>query len=269
MSSEMQHYIRSMPNEDLIAAYNFQKREFTEEALMLMEQEIDERNLDPKEAEELYEKAKETRTFEPEEFVQFAYTFSRTDIPLAVMALREKKIPFLVDTAATSDALPLDSEAAREYHILVHQEYCDEAKEELGHLFQHNGDRLTAKDLPPADRLKSVNFYELRLTEAQLEEEVSVKLSHDESRHIIELGKQVLEHADEIEQRIERPLFYYDNIEELIDSLQNDLEAVLSVADLLAILEIVQVSCDREAFDEAILPAAVSVLEFIESISGA
>jgi hypothetical protein len=71
-----------------------------------------------------------------------------------------------------------------------------------------------------------------------------------------------MEEADDVEERTGRMLFYFDNLGEVAGRLERGTEASLTRADLLTILETLQVYCDEEGYPESLDSVAEGLLSF-------
>ena len=109
------------------------------------------------------------------------------------------------------------------------------------------------------ERLKAFNFHDLHITEQQAYELLEVSFTEKENEVIVSYGNRLLSEADEIEDKQERVLFYYDSIEALTEKLQSNEAGHLNRSDLLAILEILQVFCIEDDFP-AFMDESISTL---------
>lgn len=264
MSSQLRQIVKEYDNEYLLQQYYEKRDEYSEEAIAIMEEEIARRDIDEETLRryrgEEQEEAKE-RSFSEKDFVAFDHVFSQTDMLLVNSILRDAQIPFYADNPPLSSVLPTETEASRTYTIHVHRDFVDQAHELLDtHFVKENGAyRLRHTDTK--DRLKALNFFEISLSPKELEEEVEVSLSPSEADAIRGYAGRLLQEADTVEKELERPIFYYDNLEELSERLSSAGETRLRKMDLLTIVEILQVYCEDPRFPTFLNDVADALLD--------
>ncbi|MCU0609674.1 MAG: hypothetical protein MUF22_07925 [Chitinispirillaceae bacterium] len=253
--SDLRTVIADYTDEYLCEEFNNHSESYTPEALAIMKDEISRRGLAP---DGTAVPADEGRT-EPEgpvsldnkDFEKFEHAFTHIDLLLASNVLRDRNIPFFPDNPQTTTTFPLQGESDALYTIRVHKDRVQEAHELLDEHFVKEENRYRLKYTAAKDRLKSFNFHDVRDSGAG--GELNVSFTPDEKLVIIALGKRLLKEADKIEQTQERVLFYYDAVEPLLERLESGADT-LSRADLLAMLEILQVYVDelQANFDDTI-----------------
>jgi hypothetical protein len=268
MASELRDNIREFDDEFLVDQFTSHRDEYTEEALGIMDEEIRERGLDERIASSLSDSAEAAATsdgkaYTADQFVALDEPFSRTDLLIAHAMLREENVPFFVDAAGSSEALPLEAESSPHYTIHVHQDHLDQARELIDAHFHKTEGRYVTRYSGPRDRLKAFGFHEVPFTEAELEEEVDVSFTDSEREAIRGYVIRLMNEADAVEERTGQVLFYYDNLEEVSRRLEKGTEASLSRADLLTILEALQIYCDEQGYPESLDSVADGLLNFV------
>ncbi|KMQ50805.1 hypothetical protein CHISP_2328 [Chitinispirillum alkaliphilum] len=254
-------------DEELAKQYLYHKDEYTPEALRIIEQEIESRELDIDKLREKLENSrdkgqKNIQGYRPEEFNQLQGAFSHTDILLVSAILREHKIPFYIDKPISGETIPLESEATKVFHVKIHNQHLDTAKELIEEHFMPEEGMYTLKHSDLKDRLKAFSFSDIHLDEKTAAEKLEVSFSAEEVRTIKKFAKKLLEEADEIEQQQQRILFYYDSIEPLLEKIETSTDYSLSRTDLLTVLEICQVYCDHPDFPQSTEELISSLLSF-------
>ena len=261
LKSELQNYTDAQLSEQLLEHHD----EYTPEALALLQEEAGRRNLDIERQRQLLdEKNTEARVIrlDVKDFEQFDHQFTRVDLELAAVILRDHEIPFYADNTKSSATIPLESEAAPQYSIHVHKSGIEKAHELLDEHFEKVDGSYRLKKMNIREQLKLFSFNELHLGELEALEEVEVSFSAQEKEVILGYAKKVLEEGDQIEQSQDRVLFYYDSIETVIELLSEGDTAAFSKTALLTILEILQVVCDDPAFPEFMNETITSLLGF-------
>lgn len=262
--SEIIERIKEFGDEFLLEQYNQRKDDYTEEALTLMKEEITLRNLENnihvKNSEESTEENDSGN--EQEELIPLENKFSRTDLILAQSILTEEKIPFFVTSSTQSSALPIEAEAINSYSISVPKSQMEKTKESLNKHFHSTGGLFSAKFLTIKERLKSFCFYDISLSADELEEEVDVQFSSEESMKIELYINKLYKEAEILELKSEKVLFYIDNLQECLNHLKDPNCSTFTKTDLLTILEALQVYCDEEDFPPLLENTAEVLLNF-------
>ena len=118
-------------DEQLVEQLLFHHEEYTPEALAMLRDEVEKRNLDVEKQKELLLKEKgsdiEVVQLDSKDFKQFDHVFSRMDLELAAIILRENQIPFYADNPKSSNTIPLEAEVEREFSIHVHTSGLEKA----------------------------------------------------------------------------------------------------------------------------------------------
>jgi hypothetical protein len=74
-------------------------------------------------------------------------------------------------------------------------------------------------------------------------------------------GQRLLTEVEDIEQKQQRVVFFYDSIDPLLDALKKK-KYKLTPTDLLTVLEILQVYCDDPDFPSSMDDAILSLIDF-------
>ncbi|MBN2037477.1 MAG: hypothetical protein JW768_12100 [Chitinispirillaceae bacterium] len=262
--SELRSTIRELSDQELATQYLHHKEDYTPEALAIMKEEMDARQLDQSAAADAAGGVQEDLpelSFKSEDFVRFDHSFSRTDLLLASAMLREHAVPFFVDNPTSTETIPIESELEKRYTLNIPKPFIEKAHELLDEHFVKADNRYLLKYSGARDRLKAFNFHDIHLTESESFEEVQVTLAQEERQTVVSLGRRLLGEAEAVEQAQERVLFYYDSIEPLIARLQAPGTSSLTKNDLLAILEILQVYVDDPALPASMDEAIVQLLD--------
>jgi len=256
--------IEEFSDEFLLDQYSNNQHEYTAEALKIMEEEIHKRGLlnandsssdDDSEQERLAQYLKE-------EFVPLEHGFSQMDISLAAEILKEERIPFTVDDNRHSGAIPVESELTHTYTISVPKSLFENAQTSLNQIFQKSDGRFSVKYASIRERLKAFCFHEINLSWDEIHDEVEVHFSAEELSAIRSLIVRLQSEADTIESETGEMLFYYDNLEECAGHLAENDRQSFSKADLLTILEVLQVYCEKSDFPQSLEKTAEILLNF-------
>jgi hypothetical protein len=261
LKTELQNYTDAQLAAQLLEHHD----EYTPEALLLLEEEARKRNLDLDKQRELLEQNSAEPTIlqmDKEDFKPFDHLFTRIDLELAAVILRDNQIPFFADNFRSTATIPLESEAAPQFSIHVHKSGIEKAHELLDEHFEKIEGSYRLKKMSIKEQLKLFSFHELQLSEYDAMEEVEVSLSNQEKETIRSFGTKVLEESDQIEKKQDRVLFYYDTIETVIERLTKGDSTAFSKTELLTILEILQVTCDEPEFPDFMDEAISSLLGF-------
>jgi hypothetical protein len=260
--SELLNTIRDFSDEQLRNAFFREKDQYTDEAMEIIRVEFMKRGLTQEPGDVKKEEAVSTIRLKSEDFVRFDYSFSRTDLVLATAVLRDNSVAFFVDNPTSSDIIPFENESEKRYSILIHKSFIDKSHELLDEHFVKADNKYLLKYTGARDRLRAFNFNDIHLTEKAAGEELDVAFSADEINIIIALGIRLLKEAEQIENKQERVLFYYDCIEPLIGRLREHGRTSLSRNDLLTVLEILQVYADDPCLPPSADEAIFQLLAF-------
>lgn len=259
----LQEKVKEFTDEFLLKQFFNHKDEYQPEALEVLKKELEDRKIDYSNVQSAMKSITlpETKSYKTEDFVEFDHAFSSIDILLATSILKESEVVFFVDHISDS-LFPVESKAVETFKIKVHHDYIEKSHELLDEHFEKRDGRYLLKITTPRERLKAFSFYELRLTEQEDKEFLSVSLSSDERVAIAKYGKRLLDEVDTIESEQDRVVFYYDSIEDLIDLLNKKDTISIHKSQLLAILEILQIYCDDSEFPSFLDETIANILGF-------
>jgi hypothetical protein len=264
MNAELRERIQGFSDEFLVRQYTAARDEYTPEAIEVMEHELKARNIDPsayaENAGDDHARQGQRTVLSRDDFTAFEHRFERTDLLVAEAVLRDLSIPFLIETS-DSDAVPLQTEADRLYTLFVHKDSAAKAHEALDEHFDKAEGAYRSKYTDIKDRLRALSWHDVHFSEDELEEEVHISYSEAERTPIAAYAKKLMREADQIEQNQGRVLFYYDNLEGLVERLEENRDACTR-AELLALLETLQVYCDDPAFPGHLEPVAEQLMQF-------
>ena len=258
MNSSLLETIKKYSNAELIRQYMLHRDEFMDETIGMMKSEIEARGIGEEEIAQVIEDAQEIEDESPvflhydkNLFSPLDGGFSTNDSLLVRSMFTDGKIPFFVD--ASSSILPFTGEEldAHLVKFTVHNDSLEKAKSIIAEHFDLADNRYILKFSDAKTRLKSFNFYEIPHSVLESKEIVDVDFSKAEKEVVITLGTRLLKEADDIEASQNRVIFYFDNIEDLIERLSSEAPLGLSHADLLTALEILQIYCDEPDFPAA------------------
>ncbi|MDD5676072.1 MAG: hypothetical protein PHC61_18010 [Chitinivibrionales bacterium] len=198
-------------------------------------------------------------TLQPDECVPLSHPLHINDTTIAAPLLREAHIPFLM----TPVAVP--GEALTQVNFLVRPQDKQNAEETLlRHFALVNGTmRIQYEDVrqhlrgfdPSSSSLSGIH-----------EMELEIHLSPAEREAIGVLGRRLLTEVDAVEAAQERVVFYYDNIEAVIDKI-NSAEAALNPSDMMTVLEILQIYADDPLFPALLWDSAKALLNCLAELS--
>jgi len=268
MNDELRERLRRLPDHELFELYDKHRDEYTEEAAAMMQEELQSRGIDAaaKTAGAVKQEADQGRRYRREDFMPLAHQFSRVDIMLAQLILREHAIAFFVELPApASSVLPIEADVMQRYTVHVPREDFERAGGIIEEHFCAAGGTYRRKELGTKDRLRSFCFHEAPMSEREAAEEVGVRFSEEERRRIVSCIDRAIADADALEQRLERGIFYYDNLEPLRGRLSASDAATLTKEDLLTILEVLQIFCDEDGFGRELETVAADILGFFSA----
>jgi hypothetical protein len=259
----LQEKIKEFSDEFLMQQYFNHKDDYQPEALELLKKELENRKIDYSSIQSAMKSIQlpETKTYKTEDFIEFDHAFSSIDILLATSILKESEVVFFVDHVSDS-LFPVESKATEVFKIKVHHDFIEKSHELLDEHFEKRDGRYLLKITAPRERLKALSFFELRLTEQEDKEFLSVSLSSDERVAITKYGKRLLDEVDTIESEQDRVVFYYDSIEELLELLNEKDTVSIHKSQLLAVLEILQIYCDDPEFPSFLDETIANILGF-------
>jgi hypothetical protein len=267
MSNDLRELAKNYTNGYLLEQYYLKRESYVPAAVEILKDEIARRGISQEETDAFVKMATEKpQTYDRGDFVPFDEQFSQTDILLASSILRELEIPFFLDNPGQS-ALPTELEAVRRYSIHVHKDFSDKAHAALAEHFYKSGGVFAQKELGLHGQLKAINFCELRLPDTALTDRVKAQFSPHERAAIACYARKLVNEADAVEEREGRTLFYYDNLEDLAAKFEEEEPSGLTIADILASMEVLQVYCGEPDFPADLDETIRGLLTFIESLS--
>jgi hypothetical protein len=261
MDEYLKNRLSEMPDKDLLDLYLSHRDEYTEEAVAMMKAEMVVRKIEPEAGQS--QKPGQPVSYSRTDFTTLEHAFPQVDILLVQLMLRESGIPFFVQVPpARSSVLPVDGELMQNYTLNVLAAKKEQAQAIINEHFSVNDGVYARRNLGGKDRLRSISFNEIPVSELEMAEEVEVDLSAQERSIIEKMAARAINEADAIETRLERGIFFYDNLEVLCEKLKSD-DTTLTRGDLLAILEVLQIFCDEPDFPESLEKSACAIIEFL------
>jgi hypothetical protein len=258
--SDLRTAISEFTDEQLLHEYRHEQKEYTPEAFAVIREEIARRGLQANA--DSVEPDGEPLELNPQDFIAFDHSFSRTDLLFASAVLRENNIPFFPDNPSSTPTIPTENVANQRFTIRVHSTFAGKAHELLDEHFIKADNRYLLKYTGSRERLKVFIFADIHLSEQEAAEELEVGFSAQEKEIIITLGQRLTAEADKVEAAQDRVLFYYDSIEPLLMRLQEPGRTTLTRSDLLTTLEIPQVYADDPALPASMDEAVAQLLSF-------
>lgn len=266
---QLEEAVKDFSDEYLLDQFTKHSEEYTPDALKLLGEEIERRKISSASEPEAGSGRKvRTGTLEldSEDFMKLDHYFTHTDVLLAVAMLRDNNLLFFIGNEASGDTIPLQSEASKRFTLHVHKSNLEEAHRLLDEHFDKADGLYQLRCSGARDRLKVFSFSDIRITDVEAKEKIEVVLSEDEKSVIIKYGNRLLSEADQIEEQQERVLFYYDCIEQVIESLESGKVLMMYRSDLLTILEILQVYCGEPDFPSDMDETISSLLGFFTEV---
>jgi hypothetical protein len=270
MDSELRLRFEEMTDSSLVEQYTRLRHEYTGEAVAMMKEELARRAIDVGALEKREEEAARARPqYRREDFEPFELSFSQYDIVLAQLILRDNGIPFFVELPPpVSSMLPIEAQSTQYYTLHVLRDRTEQARALIGDHFSGSGGKYTRKTGSVKDRIRSLSFSEIGVDEKDMDQFVDVAFGAAEKQLCARYVRRLIDEADEVEKRIERGIFYYDNLEILLGKITGDGGEKLTNADLLTILETLQIYCDEENFPSSLEQAGEAILEHFFSMNG-
>ena len=262
--------IKSYSTTFLLEQYIYKKDEYTQEAINIIEQELKNRNIDSNQIEEYKKKGVfesldsndiKIRRLKRDDFIKLEGAFTQTDAYAVRAMFEQENIPFFID--ASLEYLPVINEQKDSHpiKIFVHKDEKDKALAFINEHFDLTDGKYHIKYSDIKERLSSLNFNEIAHVDLEKAEITEVKFSDEEKNLIIHFGSRLLKEIDEIESHQEKIVFFFDNIEHLIKILSQN-QYKLTKADLMTVLEILQIYCRDDEFDKTAEEIARALLSF-------
>lgn len=259
----LQEKIKEFNDEYLLNQYFHHSQDYQPEALSLLKKELQERKIDVTSLSSAMNSIdhKETKTYDSSDFIEFDHSFSSIDILLAASILRENEVVFYIDHVSDT-SFPVENKATELFGIRVHTDFVEKTHELLDEHFEKKDGKYLLKISSPKDRLKAFSFYDLHLSEEEDRPFITVTLSSEEIAAIEKYGKKLIDEVDTIESEMERVVFFYDSIGDVIDLLKKNNTVSIHKSQLLAILEVLQVYCDDPEFPSLLDETIANILSF-------
>ncbi len=251
MESEMERYIRGLEDEDLIQSYR-NKDEYTEEAVRVMESEIENRclSVDEKQAEEHEEHTEEVVDYNLE---PLGY-FTPGDTTVAVQMLEESEVVFSVSRPenGTSDI-----------QILVPDYEREKAHKKLEEGFYKKGEYYYIHQESLEDVVKQLDLREIEVM-IRKAGDIELDIQENEFNTIRGYALKIIENINEIEERLGGPVFFYDDIEEITE---NPVGYTITKENLGVVFEILKIAAlyfhEGESLPNELKEVAEPLIEII------
>jgi len=269
-------------DKELLDLYNNHRGDYVEEALKLFDEEIVRRGLDA----DAYATARESieasveaaeasvKNLRHADFVPLPHPFLKADVVTADAILRDGNVPYFIEeeracaaadqigTAITGQTGDIDlPPVSGTFNIMVYKNALEKARELIGEHFEAElGGTYVPRLTDIVDRLKTFSLYDIRMSDAAAAEQFEVGLSEKERTALIKLAETLLEEADKMEEEQGRVVFFYDNMEPLIDKLKDN--SMLTRTDFLAVIELCRTYCDDPRYDRELNQTAAAILSF-------
>ncbi len=259
----LQEKIKEFSDEYLLNQYFHHCEEYQPEALGLLKKELEERKIDLTTFSSAMNSInhKETKTYDSSDFLEFDHSFSSIDILLAASILRDNDVVFYIDHVSDS-SFTVERKATELFGIKVHADFVKKTHELLDEHFEKKDGRYLLKISSPKERLKAFSFYDLHLSEEEDRPFITVTLSSEEISAIDKYGKRLIDEVDTIESEMDRVVFFYDSIGDVLDLLKKSNTVSIHKSQLLAILEVLQVYCDDPEFPSLLDETISNILSF-------
>jgi len=242
--------IQALTDDELLIQFSNFKDEYTPVAFSIIEEEIKNRNL--KADSPLKEATDSIRPqivhLDEKDFFHLDHSFNKIELELAVTVLRENNVLFYIDNPGSTNTLPIESEADKQYTLHIYNKNLELSHQLLDEHFEKIEGRYLLKNRSAADQLKVISFNQIKITELEAKETVEVEFSYDEKKFIAEKGAKIITTADTIEKEQDRVIFYYDVIEALIEKIEDASGNEYTKTELLAVLEIIQIAAEIDSF---------------------
>ena len=270
MSSSLKESIKAFSNSYLIEQYYINRDQYTPEAAKVLEQEISRRGIGKEEIDSVLSESRESELvetvhYDKKDFIELAGAFTTNDSLLVRSMLAQHKIPSFADNSAA--LLPFTGEEldAHLVKFFIHKDFLEAARAVIAEHYELVDNRYNIKYNDIKTRLKSFNFYEIPHYILESKELAGVEFTPEEKELLITYGSRLLAEVDEIESKQERVVFYYDSIEDFIESLRSEKKPDLTRNDLITALEILQIYCDDANFPDAASSVIEALLGFFST----
>jgi hypothetical protein len=253
-------------NEFLLEQYITHAEQYTAAARAVFKKEIDRRRISVAEQEAVAAALHDgpdpaaPAPLTREECTALKHPLCAADIAVAGHLLKDAQITFLLmPHMAPESGAPLVS-------LLVRTSEHEQAEAALTPHFTPQEGVLRLRFGDTRQRLKS--FDPAGVSPAALHKAgLEISLSAPECAAIVPLGRRLLAEVDAVEQAQERVVFYYDNLEELLQKMETGRAVCLNATDCMIILEILQIYCDDPAFPESLWEDAAALLDCVAELT--
>ncbi len=269
MTINIREKIKELSNEFLLDQYYNKRDEYTPEAIGYMKEEIAERKISVENIKDLktgtnnkgltYNSSQKNFN---EDFKSFDNKFYRKNLMLVHSIMNENEIPFYIESADLSRTPDSENNTALSYTIYVPESLVEKAGEFVDEHFDKLDGYYSLKYSNIKERLKSFSFHEIDMTGKELDEEIEVQFSSQESSHILTFINRLINEADTIEKESGQVLFYADNLKDCADHLADKNRKAFMGTDLLTILETLQTYCYSENFPHLLDNTIEALLDF-------
>jgi len=256
---DIKQSIGLLSDEELVNQYLYHKDEYTVEAFEFLGQEVEERKLQAQ-IKKTEEQKNEVIQLNEDDFIKLDHTFKKIDLDLALAILRDEKILFFIDNSVSTIILPTENEVDQQYTVHVLKKMHEKAREIIDEYFEEIEGRYFLKKRSAFEQLKSFSFNQLHISEVDAAEYIEVDFLPQEKRFLIEQGTHIIENADAIETESGRVIFYFDNIESVLTHLSQDTDNSFMKSELLAILEVLQISLEMQNLPDLMEDAIETLL---------
>jgi hypothetical protein len=272
MSSSLNETVKKYSNKYLIEQLYLGRDQYTDEAIKILEEEISLRAIGREEIDSVLSEDKEpqpeeTVHYDKKDFTLLEGAFTTNDSLLVRSMLAQHKVPSFADNSAA--LLPFTGEEldAHLVKFYIHNDFLETARTVIAEHYDLVDNRYNIKYNDIKTRLKSFNFYEIPHYILESKELVDVEFTPEEKELLITYGSRLIAEVDAIESTQERVVFYYDSIEDFIESLKSEKKPHLTRNDLLTALEILQIYCDDANFPDAASSIIEALLNFFSTSS--
>lgn len=268
MSSNVREHIEQFSDEFLIEQYLHKKHEYTEEAFAIIcavmkERDITEEKITAAAEQKESVEISDHHTFSDDQRSPLQSPFFQKDLSLVHSILGEQKIPFTIDSSVLSPRE--DGEKVRQLFVIsVPSESLSKATEAIEAQFVSQDGAYQIRFSDSRERLKSFRLQEYRVSDLEAAEQIEADFSEEERKPLLHYAQRLLHDADQIEQQSDRVLFFIDNVDSLISRLEDSDSATFTVADLMTILEILQIYCEDPDFPQSMLTLAESLFQIFD-----
>ncbi len=261
---KLEQQIREFTDEYCLDQYLNHNESYTPQAQQIFRNELQRRGY----SDEMIRSKKEaqsTSQAQEEQMHALVHPFSNTDILLAKSVLDEHDIHYLIkSTSFESSALPIENQAAVEYMMYVPESEFNKASQAIDEVFIPQEGKYRQRASTLKEKLQSINFSDLVIPQEHGNQEFEIEFSAFEKEKIIEYARTVQQDAVVIEQRMQRPVFFLDHLDDLVTKLQSAPRVSLSIPHILAVLELLQIYSSVPDFADELEETAGQLLQFFK-----